>query len=190
MKTEQILMYVVTLILGMFLFHMLKNVCGCKLVEGLHHAEWPPRRGIGDSCLPAAPSKAALQSLAGDIDGLNHMIDSIGPGFDDDNCMINDYAVPVPNCNRWRDGYPPSTYPPPISQLCTGGILSHPAIRRLADIGDPKAVSMLYYFNRDCCCKVDRDTGTNDPKPPKQQTCYAPEYHQWTTTAPGGGGQN
>ena len=34
MKTEQILMYVVTLILGMLFFHMLKNVCSCKLVEG------------------------------------------------------------------------------------------------------------------------------------------------------------
>ena len=34
MKTEQILMCVVSLILGMLLFHMLKGVCGCKIVEG------------------------------------------------------------------------------------------------------------------------------------------------------------
>ena len=34
MKTEQILMCVVSLILGMLLFHMLKGVCGCKVMEG------------------------------------------------------------------------------------------------------------------------------------------------------------
>ena len=35
MKTEQILMCVVALVLGMLLFHMLKNVCGCNnLIEG------------------------------------------------------------------------------------------------------------------------------------------------------------
>ena len=34
MKTEQILMCIVALILGMLLFHMLKGVCGCKIVEG------------------------------------------------------------------------------------------------------------------------------------------------------------
>ena len=34
MNTEQILMYVIALILGMLLANMLKNVCGCKLMEG------------------------------------------------------------------------------------------------------------------------------------------------------------
>lgn len=34
MKTEQILMCVVSLVLGMLLFHMLKGVCGCKVMEG------------------------------------------------------------------------------------------------------------------------------------------------------------
>ena len=34
MKTETIVMCVVALILGMLMFHMLKNVCGCKNVEG------------------------------------------------------------------------------------------------------------------------------------------------------------
>lgn len=34
MKTEQILMCVVALILGMLLANMLKSVCGCKVVEG------------------------------------------------------------------------------------------------------------------------------------------------------------
>jgi hypothetical protein len=31
------LMCVVALILGMLMFHMLKGVCGCKVVEGKHH---------------------------------------------------------------------------------------------------------------------------------------------------------
>jgi len=34
MNTEQIIMCVVALILGMLLANMLKSVCGCKLVEG------------------------------------------------------------------------------------------------------------------------------------------------------------
>ena len=34
MNTEQILICVVALILGMLLANMLKSVCGCKLVEG------------------------------------------------------------------------------------------------------------------------------------------------------------
>ena len=34
MNNEQILMCVVALILGMLLAHMLKSVCGCKVVEG------------------------------------------------------------------------------------------------------------------------------------------------------------
>ena len=34
MNTEQILMYVVALILGMLLANMLKDVYGCKVVEG------------------------------------------------------------------------------------------------------------------------------------------------------------
>ena len=34
MKTEQILMFVFALVLGMLLANMLKDVCGCKVVEG------------------------------------------------------------------------------------------------------------------------------------------------------------
>jgi len=34
MKTEQIVMCVVFLLLGMLLANMLKSVCGCKVVEG------------------------------------------------------------------------------------------------------------------------------------------------------------
>ena len=39
MKTETIVMCVVALLLGMLLFHMLTNVCGCKTVEGQHSRE-------------------------------------------------------------------------------------------------------------------------------------------------------
>jgi len=35
MKTDQIICCVVALLLGMLLSNMLKNVCGCKVVEGL-----------------------------------------------------------------------------------------------------------------------------------------------------------
>ena len=34
MKTEQILMCIVSLILGMLIAGMLKNICGCKIIEG------------------------------------------------------------------------------------------------------------------------------------------------------------
>ena len=34
MNSEKIIMCIVALILGMLLANMLKNVCGCKLVEG------------------------------------------------------------------------------------------------------------------------------------------------------------
>ena len=35
MKTDQIVMLVVALLLGMLLANMLKSVCGCKIVEGV-----------------------------------------------------------------------------------------------------------------------------------------------------------
>jgi len=34
MNNQTIIMCVVSLVLGMLLFHMLKGVCGCKVVEG------------------------------------------------------------------------------------------------------------------------------------------------------------
>ena len=37
MNSETIVYYVVALLLGMLLSHMLKSVCGCKVVEGQHH---------------------------------------------------------------------------------------------------------------------------------------------------------
>ena len=39
MKTETIVMCVVALLIGMLLANMLKNVCGCKTVEGNYQDE-------------------------------------------------------------------------------------------------------------------------------------------------------
>jgi hypothetical protein len=44
MKTDQIICCVVALLLGMLLSNMLKNVCGCKVVEGLYRVQGAPRR--------------------------------------------------------------------------------------------------------------------------------------------------
>ena len=44
MKTETIVMCVVALLLGMLLANMLKNVCGCKTVEG--QIQTPPETVI------------------------------------------------------------------------------------------------------------------------------------------------
>jgi len=41
MGTDQIMYCIVALILGMLLANMLKNVCGCKTVEG----KWAPTHG-------------------------------------------------------------------------------------------------------------------------------------------------
>ena len=47
MNTEQILMCVVALILGMLLANMLKSVCGCKVVEGQN---FTPTDCVGKNC--------------------------------------------------------------------------------------------------------------------------------------------
>ena len=60
MNTEQILMYVVALILGMLLANMLKSVCGCKVVEG---------QTRGCKCMPKLRRGMTVQeyeALAGD----------------------------------------------------------------------------------------------------------------------------
>ena len=51
MNNEQILMCVVALILGMLLANMLKNICGCKLVEGGGHVAPALRVGHGSQTL-------------------------------------------------------------------------------------------------------------------------------------------
>ena len=46
MGTDQIMYCIVALILGMLLANMLKNVCGCKVVEGMFwHRIDPDSRG-------------------------------------------------------------------------------------------------------------------------------------------------
>jgi len=42
MGTDQIMYYIVALILGMLMYHMLKSVCGCKTVEGGGKITLPP----------------------------------------------------------------------------------------------------------------------------------------------------
>ena len=58
MNSETIVMCVVALILGMLLAHMLKDVCGCKTVEGLetacgtdwHVCDLPGQHRTGKDC--------------------------------------------------------------------------------------------------------------------------------------------
>ena len=49
MKTDTIGMCVVALLLGMLLANMLKNVCGCKVVEGQHFSVGGSYHGSGHS---------------------------------------------------------------------------------------------------------------------------------------------
>ena len=61
MNTEQILMYVVALILGMLLANMLKDLYGCKLVEGSESS-----RLCGQNCKERFPSvKEFLVCISG-----------------------------------------------------------------------------------------------------------------------------
>ena len=171
MKTETIVCCVVAILLGMLLAHMLKNICGCKVVEGQHLTIKAPPRGTGDSCLATHYN---IQNQ-----GINNIINSIGnDAFNNNNCMLNYLASEEHQCNRWRDSYPPAgPLPPGISELCTGEILSHPVIQSLKDQGDANVLSMLYYFDRDCCCKVDRDEN-GQAIPLVHQTCYDGAYAQ------------
>ena len=41
MNSETIIYCIFAVILGMLVFHMLKNVCGCKVVEGLERSTCP-----------------------------------------------------------------------------------------------------------------------------------------------------
>ena len=59
MNSEQILMYVVALILGMLLANMLKGVCGCKVVEGLGG----PETTVSDYVEVSVPTNDANREL-------------------------------------------------------------------------------------------------------------------------------
>ena len=61
MKTEQIIYCVVALLLGMLLVNMLKNVCGCKLTEGLG----------GGLCGVVNVVPTAAEALSGQLLNLN-----------------------------------------------------------------------------------------------------------------------
>jgi hypothetical protein len=65
MKTEQIVMFVVALLLGMLLFHMLKGVCGCKLVEAQYqHAMIAARQSISQTPFNNVREGAAEATVA------------------------------------------------------------------------------------------------------------------------------
>ena len=52
MGTDQIMYCIVALLLGMLMYHMLKNVCGCKNVEGFP-GDYPHSK----CCIAADPPK-------------------------------------------------------------------------------------------------------------------------------------
>jgi len=67
MKTDQIVMCVVALLLGMLLANMLQNVCGCKVVEGLEGEEGegrcqPENWGCGENA-GAGPGEPTTPNL-------------------------------------------------------------------------------------------------------------------------------
>ena len=80
MKTEQILMCVVALILGMLLANMLKSVCGCKVVEGQEGECGNPNieysQGIGGNCV-AAEERIANYCILNSDNPIDH--DSVVP---------------------------------------------------------------------------------------------------------------
>ena len=62
MKTETIVMCVVALLLGMLLANMLKNVCGCKVVEGSELV-----RAIEQGTLPTQSTQNQMTDTESDI---------------------------------------------------------------------------------------------------------------------------
>lgn len=68
MKTEEIVTCVVALLLGMLLFHMLTNVCGCKVVEG-QEENLPVCGGI---------LRTKLCSNVEDLDKCNEYVETLG----------------------------------------------------------------------------------------------------------------
>jgi hypothetical protein len=77
MKTDQIVMCVVALLLGMLLANMLKSVCGCKVVEGQSsgfklYDELPPispddRKAVAEGGTAAARGDTVLEQLCPDL---------------------------------------------------------------------------------------------------------------------------
>ena len=74
MNTEQIIMCVVALILGMLLANMLKSVCGCKVVEGQrchwgnHSADFGAN--LGPYGIEGKMSQNLCNSMGGQVVGL------------------------------------------------------------------------------------------------------------------------
>ena len=91
MNTETVVMCIVALVLGMLMANMLKNVCGCKTVEGLDDSSldigdevyWegddyvPCTRQVGDICGGPMVSKPTPKPCCSDS-GLTCKATSIG----------------------------------------------------------------------------------------------------------------
>ena len=118
MNSETVVMCVVALILGMLLAHMLKSVCGCKVVEGLSIGSCCWSDGdCGDAGGHGYCKKASNNESCAEIDALGTCVatakeagyDWEGPGpyrkqgldgccFSDDNCHLLLECVPYSPC--------------------------------------------------------------------------------------------
>ena len=94
MDSQTILMCVVALILGMLLFHMLKGVCGCKVVEG--------QDATGILSIGAAPDRNIIYNYRNSGDGTPGSAKLSTQG---ENMLMNTYSYI--HCDRqktdWRD---------------------------------------------------------------------------------------
>ena len=70
MQQNQILMLVGVFVLGMFVYHMLKGMCGCKLVEGLPKLNLPSRSALGLRPLGAMSAAYVKCAAAAEADGI------------------------------------------------------------------------------------------------------------------------
>ena len=65
MNTENIVMCVVALLLGMLLANMLKNVCGCKVVEGQSAVQAAVEAAVGKAAVKNLQNTSSLERAAG-----------------------------------------------------------------------------------------------------------------------------
>ena len=104
MKTDQIVMLFVALLLGMLLANMLKSVCGCKIVEGGNNGpgnDAPPTQNSNKTDRTAAPRttrgyNAATQTAANRAASLlsSGTADCPSASWNSDgNCQISDYLA-------------------------------------------------------------------------------------------------
>ena len=87
------IMCVVALILGMLLANMLKNVCGCKTVEGARELRGERNRPAGEACQYNENCIPGLTCCKSDEDYL-HLIGWKSPGVGEckDKCNLIQHA--------------------------------------------------------------------------------------------------